>query len=92
MENTIICQSCAMPIDADEAKGTNKDGSLSHEYCTHCFQNGKFPQDYTMDEMIEICVQYLDEFNKDSEKKFTREEAIANMKQFFPTLKRWIKD
>ncbi len=31
----------------------------------------------------------IDEFNKDSEVKMTKEEAIANMKQFFPMLKRW---
>ena len=29
------------------------------------------------------------EFNKDSGMNFTKEEAIAGMKEFFPTLKRW---
>lgn len=92
MENITFCQSCAMPIDDDAVKGTNKDGSQSHQYCTYCFQKGAFTQDCTMDQMIENCVQYLDEFNKDSEQKFTKEEAIASMKQFFPTLKRWNKN
>ena len=42
-----------------------------------------------MDEMINQCAQFVDEFNKGSEVKMTKEEAIANMKQFFPMLKRW---
>lgn len=88
----IYCQSCGMPIDADEVKGTNEDKSLSQDYCTYCFQNGEFAQDCTMDEMIDQCAQFVDEFNKDSEQKMTKEEAVANMKQFFPTLKRWGKN
>ena len=28
-----ICQSCSMPIDQDEYKGTNKDDTLNDEYC-----------------------------------------------------------
>ena len=38
---------------------------------------------------IEHCAQFTDEFNKDSGMNFTKEEAIAGMKEFFPTLKRW---
>ena len=49
----------------------------------------KFTQDCTMDEMIEHCAQFVEEFNKDSEQKVTKEEAIAMMKQEFPKLKRW---
>ena len=30
-----------------------------------------------MDEMIEHCAQFVEEFNKDSEQKVTKEEAIA---------------
>ena len=32
---------------------------------------------------------YIDEFNKDSEVKYTVEEARKTMKEFFPQLKRW---
>lgn len=85
----MFCQSCGMPLQSDELKGTNTDNSLSADYCTYCFQSGVFVQDCTMDEMIEHCSQFVDEFNKDAEKKVTKEEAIANMKRFFPTLKRW---
>jgi len=83
-----FCQSCGMPM-APEYNSTNKDGSVNNEYCSYCYKDGEFTSDVTMDEMIEHCVQYLDEFNNDSGKKLTKEEAITQMKQFFPMLKRW---
>jgi len=39
--------------------------------------------------MIELNLNYLDEFNKDSEVKYTVEEARKTMKEYFPQLKRW---
>jgi hypothetical protein len=42
-----------------------------------------------MDEQIEQCLEFLDEFNKDAGRKLTREEAVAQMKVAFPQLKRW---
>ena len=42
-----------------------------------------------MEQMIEHCAQFVDEFNKDSEVVYTKEDAITNMKIYFPTLKRW---
>ena len=82
-----FCQSCGMPL-SPEVLGTEKDGSKNEEYCTYCYADGHFTVDCTMDEMINHCAQFVDEFNKDSEVKMTKEEAIANMKQFFPMLKR----
>ena len=73
-----FCQSCGMPLTSDEVCGTNADGSLSADYCTYCYQQGKFAQDCTMDEMIEHCAQFVEEFNKDSEQKVTKEEAIED--------------
>lgn len=84
-----ICQSCGMPMTTAEEFGTNNDGSRNEEYCVYCFKDGAFTANLTMDEVIAHNVQYLDEFNKDSGQKFTKEEAIAQMKQYFPTLKRW---
>ena len=91
MEQT-FCQSCGMPLASAEQFGTEADGSQSTDYCAYCYKDGKFLQDCTMDEMIEHCAQFVEEFNKDSEKKVTREEAIAQMKEFFPHLKRWKKE
>lgn len=89
MEQT-FCQSCGMPMTA-EFYSTNKDGSTNTTYCNYCYKDGEFTSDVTMDEMIQHCVQYLDEFNQDSEKKFTKEEAIEGMRKHFPTLLRWKK-
>lgn len=86
---TKFCQSCGMPLTANELHGTNNDQSMNEDYCVYCYKDGAFTQDCTMDEMIDHCVQFLDEFNKDAEQKMTKEQAIAQMKQFFPTLKRW---
>lgn len=86
-----FCQSCGMPLKVSEEFGTNKDQSQNDEYCVYCFKDGEYTSDCTMDEMIEHCLLYIDEFNKGSEKKFTVEEARAGMKEFFPHLKRWAK-
>ena len=73
-----------MPID-ESTFGTEADGSKNQDYCLY------FTKDCTMDEMIELNLKYLDEFNKDSEVKYTIDEARATMKEFFPQLKRWKK-
>lgn len=83
-----FCQSCSMPMN-DAAFGKEADGSAHKDYCHYCYADGQFTWNCTMDEMIEYNLEYLDEFNKDSEKKYTAEEARAGMKQFFPHLKRW---
>ena len=83
-----ICQCCAMPID-ETTFGTEADGSKNEEYCQYCYADGHFTKECTMDEMIELNLNYLEEFNKDSEVKYTIEEARATMKGFFPQLKRW---
>lgn len=84
------CQSCAMPI-TEEYVSKNADGSINEAYCSFCFKDGEFTSNETMDEMIEHCLEYLDEFNKDSGQKLTKAEARKQMRQFFPTLKRWKK-
>ena len=46
------CQSCGMPLKTNEVKGTNKDGSLSQKYCTHCYRKGEFVwKDATAEQM-----------------------------------------
>lgn len=91
MENEMkFCQSCGMPLN-DENRGTNADGSKNEDYCMYCYQNGKFTNDYTMDEMIEFCAQFVDEVNKNMPKPMTKEEYKDMMRQYFPMLKRWKK-
>lgn len=85
-----FCQSCGMPLN-DENRGTNADGSKNEDYCMYCYQNGKFTNDSTMDEMIEFCAQFVDEVNKNMPKPMTKEEYKDMMRQYFPMLKRWKK-
>jgi methionyl-tRNA synthetase len=89
LDEMLICQSCGMPLEDDEVKGTNKDGSRSDDYCVHCFADGAFTKEMTMEEMIELNIQFLDEWKKSSGIDMTEEEAISELKEYLPTLKRW---
>lgn len=85
----LFCQSCGMPMQTADQFGTNADGSLNQDYCCYCYKGSEFLQDCTMEEMIAHCIKYLDEFNGASNTQFSKEEAIAQMNQYFPMLKRW---
>ena len=83
-----FCQSCGMPL-TDEILGTNADGSKNEDYCIYCFKDGAFTGDFTMEEMIEFCSQYVEQYNKDSGQNLTRDEYKAMLRQYYPNLKRW---
>lgn len=87
----LFCQSCGMPMQTADLFGTNADGTLNQDYCCYCYKDGAFVQDCTMDEMIAHCIKFLDEFNEACGTKLSNEEAIAQMRKHFPTLKRWAK-
>jgi hypothetical protein len=81
-----FCQSCGMPLSKDaKGGGTEKDGSKSTEYCSNCFQNGKFAlPDITMEQMIERV--------KGKMKEMHIPGFLANyFTKDIPTLKRWAK-
>ena len=80
------CQSCAMPMgNTNDMYGTEKDGTLSHDYCTYCYRDGAFVSDCTMQEMADFCVAPMVENNPD----MTEAGARQIMKDVLPTLKRW---
>ena len=83
-----FCQSCGMPL-TDEIKGTNADGSRNEDYCVYCYKNGKFVHDFTMTQMIEFCLQFLDQWNAQAGLNLTPVQAKEQMLQHFPHLKRW---
>ena len=83
-----FCQSCGMPL-TDENRGTNADGSNSEDYCVYCYKKGEFTQDFTMSQMIEFCLQFLDQWNVQTECKLSPVQAKEQMLQHFPNLKRW---
>jgi len=42
-----VCQSCGMPMNKDpKGGGTEKDGSKSEKYCSYCYENGEFKNEY----------------------------------------------
>lgn len=86
--NELFCESCGMPLENDEVIGTNKDGAKNGDYCIYCYKDGAFMVDVTMDEMIDISLEHMKELFK-NDPKFNEQEALANMKSFFPKLKRW---
>ena len=88
-----ICQSCGMPMGDLLEMGTNADHTENTDYCRFCYYDGHFTNDFTMDEMIQNCADMLERFNEDldEDETLTREVAVATMKAYFPTLKRWKK-
>ena len=84
MENK-ICQSCGMPIDSDDLLGTNQDGSLNSDYCKYCYIDGKFIDEVTMEEYINMCSKYGEQAG------MSNEEMKKYCTKLFPTLKRWKK-
>ncbi len=81
-----ICQSCGMPLDKDPHKGgTNADQSISTQFCSFCFCNGRFyDEGITLQEKIEkniaIAVKGLG---------ISEETARENAQTLLPTLERW---
>ncbi len=83
------CQSCGMVLIKDSDKGTESDGRKSEEYCAFCYQQGRFIQDLTIEELIEHNLQDLDNWNQETGLQLTKQEARAELLKFLPTLKRW---
>lgn len=81
-----ICQSCAMPMPTDDLLGANIDGTLNQEYCKYCYKDGKFIDDVTMEEYIEMCSNFAEQAG------MTKDEMKEYCTKMFPTLKRWKKD
>ena len=86
-----ICQSCGMPMVTPKEFGTNSDGSANQDYCAYCFQDGKFTVEASMDEMIARHAEIPEALKDKNGNSITKEQFIANMKRFLPTLKRWKK-
>ena len=79
-----FCQSCGMPLSKDEkGGGTEADGTKSAEYCSRCYQNGKFTEpNITVDQMIEKV--------KGKMRSMHFPGFLANMfTKDIPKLKRW---
>lgn len=80
-----VCQSCGMPIIDENQLGTNKDGSQSKDYCKYCYEKGKFIDDVSVEEYIDMCSKY------GAQAGMTKEAMRKHCEKLFPTLKRWNK-
>jgi len=80
----LICQSCGIPLESDEDKGTEKAGLISHEFCVHCYQDGKFKDDISLEQMIDRVAGFMTEFGAMEEK-----DAQQFAKTHVSGLKRW---
>lgn len=72
-----------MPIIADEMWGTNKDGTISDDYCKYCYTKGEFIDNASMEEYIEMWSKYGHQAG------MTNDEMKKHCQNLFPTLKRW---
>src|SRR5438270_14051166 len=78
------CQSCGMPLSKDPLGGGSKaDGSLSGEYCSHCYRKGVFTQpDITAEEMMKLVEGKLRSMHFPGSPARCFESGV-------PTLRRW---
>lgn len=83
--NTIFCQSCAMPLNNPEDFGKEKDGTKCSEYCHYCYENGTFTSEQTMEQAIESCIP----FEIEAGNYQNAEDARKGMMEYYPKLKRW---
>ena len=86
-----FCQSCGMPL-TEEILGTNADGSKNEDYCIYCYKDGAFTGDFTMEQMVEYCSMFVEEYNKNTGQNLTACQYKDVLRQFYPTLKRWKGD
>jgi hypothetical protein len=78
-----------MPIQNFDDLGTNADGTATTEYCGHCYQDGSFTHNRTVEEMVESNLRFLDEFNAQNGTSYSEDEARSVLKMHLLTLKRW---
>lgn len=83
MEKVVNCQSCYMPMDTIEKKGTETNGLHSEDYCVHCYRKGNFTSKQTLAEAVEFNIPW---WKSEGESDEVARERIMKI---FPHLKRW---
>ena len=84
-----ICQSCSMPLQKLDEIGKNADNTANPEFCIHCFNDGKYTHNRTLDEMVEFNLKFLNHFNAQNNTNYTENEARTILKGHLAALKRW---
>ena len=90
-KETKFCQSCGMPL-TEKTLGTNADGTKNEDYCIYCYKDGAFTGDFTMEQMVEYCSMFVEEYNKNTGQSLTACQYKDVLRQYYPTLKRWKGD
>jgi len=85
----LICQSCAMPLKEIDDFGSEDGGGVSTEFCVHCYKDGSYTHNRSIEEMVESNLRFLNEFNAQSGTSFSEDEARLVLKAHLATLKRW---
>ena len=83
MENYTLCQSCGMPLNKEEVKGTEKNGLKTDDYCKYCYENGTFKNPEMNLEDMKKNVQ------NQMKKMQLHENVIQKAINILPALKRW---
>ena len=74
-----------MPLNDEKLYSKNADCSTNYDYCKYCYRDGKFIDDVSMEEYIEMCSQF------GAQAGMTNEQMKEFCEKLFPTLKRWKK-
>ena len=81
---TVICQSCGIPMKQDGDFGTNRNCSKSKEYYMFCFKEGQFTDEgITLMQTIEKNIMIA------KGKGISEDQAKQMAEKVIPTLKRW---
>ncbi len=72
-----------MPLHNDEMRGTEQDGSKSHEYCKYCYQNGAFTNPRINVE--QMAARIISKLEGDKAPEGIIESAVNRLRNF----KRW---
>ena len=86
MDDKVRCQSYGMPLEDSFGNfGSEADGTLSTEYCSFCYQNGKFTEpDQSVEEMVRSSVEFMT-----ANLGFSHEEATQLSNNVIRRLRRW---
>jgi hypothetical protein len=74
-----------MPMVAAKDFGTDADGGKASEYCTYCYQKGRFTWNGSLKDMTEKLASMHDHMG------LSKEDARKMADEILPKLKRWKK-
>ncbi len=79
-----FCQSCGMPMNKDPNHGgTNEDGTKTHKFCSLCYVNGKFEDNFSSaEEMIGLVKDKLKEMGYSSLKRWFFTSHIHSLERW----------